>query len=65
MLMLSYFCFSKENRELLSVGCGSAGCDAGNLWSFGGSVKKWSMKVHVGSILVFPKYHKLIDKGIS
>ena len=55
MLMLSDFCFSKEKRELRSVGCGSAGCDASNLWSFGGPGKKWSVKVPVGSTLGFPK----------
>ena len=55
MLMLSYLYFSKENRELLSVGCGSAGYDASNLWSFGGPGKKWYVKVPVGSTLGFPK----------
>ena len=55
MLMLSYFCFSKEKRELRSVGCGSAGCDASNLWSFGVPGKKWSVTVPVGSTLGFPK----------
>ena len=42
MLMLSDFCFSKD---LWSVGCGSAGCDAINEWSFGDPDKKWSVKV--------------------
>ena len=55
MLMLSDFCFSKEKRELCSVGCGSTGCDAINEWSFGGTGKKWSVKVSVGSTLDFPK----------
>ena len=55
MLMLSDFCFSKEKRELRSVGCGSEGCDASNEWSFGGPDKKWSIKVPVGSTLDFPK----------
>ena len=53
--MLSDLCFSKEKRELRSVGCGSAGCDARNWWSFGGPVKKWSVKVPMGSTLDFPK----------
>ena len=55
MLMLSYFCFSTEKRELWSVGCGSEGCDASNLWSFRGPGKKWSVKVPVGPTLGFPK----------
>ena len=42
MLMLSDFCFSKE---ILSVGCGSAGCDASNEWSFEGPDKELSVKV--------------------
>ena len=62
MLMLSDFCFSKERRELWSVRCGSAGCDASNEWSFGVPDKKWYVKVPVGSTLYFPKYHKTIDK---
>ena len=49
MLMLSDFCFSKEKRDSGWVGCGSAGCDASNLWYFGGPDKKWSVKVPVGS----------------
>ena len=53
--MLSYFCFSKEKRELRSVGCGSAGCGASNLWYFGGTGKNWYVKVPVGSTLGFPK----------
>ena len=58
MLMLSYLFFSKD---LWSVGCGSAGCDASNEWSFGGPDKKWSVKVpdiylrSLGSTLDFPK----------
>ena len=58
MLILRYLCFSKE---LWSVGCGSAGCDASNLWSFGGPDKQWSIKVpdihlrSLGSTLDFPK----------
>ena len=55
MLMLSDLCFYKEKRELRSVGYGSAGCDARNLWSFGGPRKKWSVKVPVGNTLGFPK----------
>ena len=55
MLMLSDFCFPKEKRELRSVGCGSAGCGASNWCSFGGPVKKLSVKVPVGSTLGFPK----------
>ena len=55
MVMLSDFFFSKEKRELRSVGCGSAGCDASNLCSFGGPGKKWYVKVPVCSTLVFPK----------
>ena len=65
MLMLSGFCFSKDKRELCSVRCGSEGFDAINEWSFGGPGKKWSVKVSVGSTLGFPKYHEIIDKGIS
>ena len=45
--MLSDFYFSKERRDLWSVGCGSAGCDARNECSFGGPYKKWSVKVPV------------------
>ena len=45
MLMLSYLCFSKEKRELLSVGCVSVGCDARNEWYFGGPDKEGSVKV--------------------
>ena len=48
MLMLSDLSFSKEKRELWSVGCGSVGCDTINLWSFGGPGKKLSVKVTVG-----------------
>ena len=55
MLMLSDFCFSKEKKELWSVGCGSVGFDASNWWSFGGPGKKLSVKVSVGSALVFTK----------
>ena len=55
MLMLSDFCFSKEKRELRSVGCGSAGYDASNWWSFGGPGKKWSVKLPASSTLGFPK----------
>ena len=55
MLMLSNFCFSKERRELWSVGCGSFGWDADNEWSFGGPEKKWSVKVPVVSTLYFNK----------
>ena len=53
--MLSGFYFSKDKRELRSVGCGSAGFDASNQWSFGGPYKKWSVKVPVGSTLDLPK----------
>ena len=53
MLMLSYFCKSKE---LWSVGCGSAGCGARNEWYFGSPDKGWSIKVRsLGSTLDFPK----------
>ena len=68
MLRLSDLFLSKELR---SVGCGSTGCDASNEWSFGGPGKKWSIKVpdiywrSLGSILDFPKKHKITDKGIS
>ena len=68
MLMLSDFCFS---NEIWSVGCGSAGCDASNEWSFGGPEMKWRDKVpdiylrSLGSTLDFPKKHKTIYKGIS
>ena len=68
MLMLSYFCFSKE---LWSVGCGFTGFDARNEWSFGSPDKNWSFKIpdmylrSLGSTLDFPKKHKIIDKGIS
>ena len=55
MLMLSDLCFSKEKRELRSVGYDSAGCYAINEWYFGGTGKKWSVKVSVGSTLDFPK----------
>ena len=55
MLMLSDFYFSKENRELQSVGCGSTGCDASNWWYFGGPGKKCSVKVSVVSTLCFTK----------
>ena len=55
MLMLSDFCFSKENRELRPVVCGSAGFDASNLWYFGGPGKKWYVKVPVVSTLGFTK----------
>ena len=58
MLMLSDFCFSKEKRDLRSVGIGSAGRGASNRWSFGGPGNSWSVKD-------FPKEHKIIDKGIS
>ena len=68
MLRLNDFCKSKE---IFSVGCGSAGCDASNEWYFGGPDKEWSVKVHdiylisLGSTLYFPKKHKIIDKGVS
>ena len=55
MLMLSDFCFSKEKRGLWSVGYGSTGCDARNLWPIGNPGKKWSIKVTVGSNLGFTK----------
>ena len=55
MLMLSDFCFPKEKKELRSVGCGSAGCDAIKEWSFGGPGKKCSVKISVGSALDFSK----------
>ena len=42
MLRLSDFYNSKE---LWSVRCGSAGCDASNEWSFGGPDKEWYVKV--------------------
>ena len=69
MLRLSDFCKSKE---LISVGCGFAGCDASNECSFGGPDKEWSVNVPdihwriLGSTLDFPKKwdnwqrHKLI-----
>ena len=44
MLMLSDLFFSKENRALRSVGCGSAGHGAINWWYFGAPVKLWSVK---------------------
>ena len=53
--MLSYFCFSKEKREIRSVGWGSEECDASNEWYFGGPGKNLSVKVPVGSTLDFPK----------
>ena len=68
MLSLSDFCKSKE---LWSVGCGSAGCDASNEWSFGGPDTECYVKVpdiywrSLVSTLDFPKKHKIIDKGIS
>ena len=58
MLMFSDLCKSKD---LWSVGCGSAGCDAINEWSFGGPYKEWSIKVpdiylrNLVSTLDFPK----------
>ena len=58
MLMLSDFYFSKD---LWSVGCGSAVCDANNWWSFGGPGKNWYFKVpdiyliSLGSTMDFPK----------
>ena len=55
MLMLSDFCFSKDKRDIWSVGCGSEGFDASNEWYFGSPDKKWSVKVSVGSTLNFPK----------
>ena len=55
MLMLSDFCSPKERRELWSFGCGFAGCDASNEWSFGVTDKNWSIKVPVGSTLDFPR----------
>ena len=55
MLMLSDFCFSKEKRDLQSVGCGSVGRGASNWWSFGGPGKKCYIKVPVGTTLDFPK----------
>ena len=54
MLMLSDFYFSKEKRELWSVGYAFAGCDAINEWSFGDLGKKWFVKLCVGSTLDFP-----------
>ena len=71
MLMLSDFCFSKERREVWSVGCGSTGCDASNEWSFGGPNKKWYVKlpavylIILGSTLYFPKTNLIIRKTIS
>ena len=68
MLMLSGFSFPKEVQ---SVGCGSAGCDASNNWSFGGHGNKCCDKVpdinlrNLGSTLDFPKKHKIFDKGIN
>ena len=55
MLMFSDLYFSKEKRDLRSVGCGSAGYDASYEWYFGGPGNKWSVKVTVGSTLNFPK----------
>ena len=66
--MLSDFYFSKE---LWSVGRGSAVCDDINEWYFGGTDKKWYVKVpdiyfrSLVSALDFPNKHKIIDKGIS
>ena len=68
MLRLSDFCTSKE---ILSVVCGSTGCDARNEWSFGGPDKEWSVKVpdiywrSLGSNLDFNKKQKIFDKGLS
>ena len=68
MSRLSDLCNSKE---LWSVVCGSAGCDASKEWSFGGPEKKWYVKGpdlylrSLGSTLDFPKKHKIIYKGIS
>ena len=68
MLRLSDFYNSKD---LLSVRCGSAGCNASNQWHFGGPDKEWSVKVpdiylrSLVSTLDIPKKHKIIDKGIS
>ena len=65
MLMLSDFYFSKE---LWLVGCGSAGCDANNEWSFGGPDKKWFDKIpdvylgSLGSNLDFPKKIRQLTK---
>ena len=42
--MLSDFCFSKENREIRSVVCGSAGFDDSNEWYFGGPGKSGLLK---------------------
>ena len=67
MSMLSDFCKSKE---LWSVRCGSAVCDASNEWSFGGPDKECSVKLpdiylrSLGSTLDFPKKNMIIDKGI-
>ena len=55
MLILSDFCFYKEKMYLWSVGRGSAGRGASKWWYFGGTGKKWSVKVPVGSTLDFPK----------
>ena len=65
MLMLSDFYFSKEKRDLWSVGCGSTGCDDSNGWYFGGTGKNWYVKVPVGSTFGFTKQPKIIYKGIS
>ena len=42
MLRLSDFCKSKD---IWSVGCSSAGCDAGNERSFGGPDNEWYVKI--------------------
>ena len=68
MLRLSDFCKSKE---LWSVGCGSAGCDASNEWYFVGPDKEWYVKVpdiylrSLVSTLDLPEKQNIIDKGIS
>ena len=67
MLRLSDFCKSKD---LWSVRCGSAVCDASNEWSFGGPDREWSVKVPdiywriLDSTLDFPKKCKIIEKGV-
>ena len=58
MLLLSDFF---KFKEIQSVGCGCAGCDASNEWSFGGPEKEWYVKLpiknlrNLGSTLDFPK----------
>ena len=68
MLMLSYLCFSKD---LWSVGCGSAGFDASNVWFYGDPENKWSVKVpeiylrKLGSTLDITKNKNKITKGLA